>query len=164
MANKIYVNPGTPTSFKASGGDIVLTLDNISTAAGRISAKWDRGAAAQPADYEVQATVQANATVTVGNTCTFFYAGSMDDTTYDGTIPNSGDAALSSVDLRRNLRPLVSVAADQTAATVNMTASQTVRITSRYVVVVFYNELGATTKNSANASFLKLTPVPAEIQ
>lgn len=53
-----------PLTFKTSGGSSVLTLTSLASGAGRISARHDRGATAQPWLYKVKVeTKWATATV-----------------------------------------------------------------------------------------------------
>ena len=44
MANKVYIARETPVVFIDSGGDVVLTLVSLASAAGRVSARRDQGA------------------------------------------------------------------------------------------------------------------------
>jgi hypothetical protein len=53
---------------------------------------------------------------------------------------------------------------DQTAATVDMTASGFVSDRSRYLAMGVWNASGVTLKATANASQCSLTPVPLEQQ
>ena len=40
MANKVYVAPETALVFKGSGGDAVITLNNLAAAAGGTTIRW----------------------------------------------------------------------------------------------------------------------------
>ena len=58
MANKIYRAVETPLVFRDSGGDVVLTLQNLAAGAGRVSAQYDRGDGSKPQYHEVTAVFQ----------------------------------------------------------------------------------------------------------
>src|SRR5262252_9587934 len=82
-----YVNPGTPIKFADSGqGDIIMTTNAIVTANGRISARKDKGAGAQPGWYEWRCTFRCQATgMAVGNTIDIYVARS-DGVNEDGEV------------------------------------------------------------------------------
>jgi len=58
MANKIYGAIETAVTFKESGGDAVITLKNLGYGAGRLSARYDRGAGSKPRLYKCRAVMQ----------------------------------------------------------------------------------------------------------
>ena len=162
MANKVYVNPETAITFKASGGDVVFTNTSVANAAGRISAQWDRGSGAKPARYVWRAHTKAGAALAVGNALEIYFATS-DGTDVDGNQGTS-DAAFSAADKRRNLQFVGLVVADSTSNGEVQIASGVVEIYTRYVSVVWWNGLGQTLSSTAGDHTFTLTPVPDEIQ
>lgn len=162
MANKIYVNPETAITFKASGGDVVFTPKNVASAAGRISAQWDRGSGAKPGRYVWRVHTKASAGLTVGNALEIYFATS-DGTDVDGNQGTS-DAAFSAADKRRNLQFVGSVVADSTSSGEVQIGSGVVEIFVRYLSVVWWNAFGQTLTNTDGDHTFTLTPVPDEIQ
>ena len=53
--NKIYMAPGTPITFTGSGGDAVITTNNLAFGVGRVSAQYDRGVGAKAKLHEIMA-------------------------------------------------------------------------------------------------------------
>lgn len=162
MANKIYVAPETAISFKASGGDVTFTPQNVANAAGRISAQWDRGAGSKPARYVWRAHTKAGAALAIGATLEIYFATS-DGTDVDGNQSTS-DAAFAAADKRRNLQFVGTVVADSTTNGEVQIGSGVIEIFTRYLSVVWWNNLGQTLTNTAGDHTFTLTPVPDEIQ
>lgn len=162
MPNKVYRAVETAITFKDSGGDYAITLNNLSNAAGRVSARADRGSGSKAKLHEVRAIIQVNATVAVG-VAVEIYLFQSDGTYADGTI-GTADAAFTT-DKRKNALHIGSVIADQTAATVDMVASfQDVPISSRYFSIGVWNASGVALKASGNACAIIVTPMPDEVQ
>ena len=99
MANKVYRAIETPVVFRDSGGDVVLTLQNLAAGAGRVSPQYDRGAGSEPQYHEVAAVFQMETAGVVGEAIEVWLFES-DGTYQDGTVGIS-DAALTT-DKRRN--------------------------------------------------------------
>jgi len=157
MASLIYRAVETSITFKDSGGSAVWTLQNLAADAKRISARYDRGDGSLPARYRWRAVVQWTATPVVGQWAEFYIAGS-DGTNADGNIGTS-DAAVLHVALWNMLH--VGVVRVQTAAgATNNIASGIVDIWDRYISVGIWNQASVGLQNTANVSFLILTPTP----
>ncbi len=162
MANKIYYAPESALTFKDSGGSAVLALQNLGFGAGRISARYDRGAGSKPARYRWRAVIQFETAAVVGELVEIYLAPS-DGTYMDGTLGTS-DAALTA-DKRRNLDLIGVVVVDTTSTATGIVASGICYIWDRYVSVGVWNaSAGDNLENTANASFIELMPVPDEVQ
>jgi hypothetical protein len=162
MGNKVYVAPEAALTFKDSGGDAVLALQNLGYGAGRISARYDRGEGSHPRLYKWRAVIQFETAPVVGEYVEIFLAES-DGTNADGNV-GTADAALTAGQ-KSNLNPLGPVRAQTTDTGASFTASGYCLISERYFSVgVWNNSAGDNLKNTANASFVVLTPVPDEIQ
>lgn len=162
MANKIYGAPESAVTFKASGGDVTFTPQNVSSGAGRISAQWDRGAGSKPTVYVWRAVTKAAAALAVGVALEIYFATS-DGTSVDGN-QGTADAAFTSSDKRRNVKYVGAVISDSTSNGEVQVASGLVEIRSRYVSVVWWNALGQALTNTAGDHTFSLTPVPDEVQ
>jgi hypothetical protein len=129
MANKVYRAVETAITFRDSGGDVVITLQNLAFGAGRVSARYDRGAGSLAQLHEVKAIVQFETAPALGESVEIYLFQS-DGTYMDGTLGTS-DAALTS-DKRRNGMLIGSVLADTTSVTTDIIATfQNVPISSR---------------------------------
>ena len=58
MPSKVYRATETPITFRDSSGDVVLTLNNLGFGAGRVSARYDRGAGSLAESHEVTGVFQ----------------------------------------------------------------------------------------------------------
>lgn len=162
MANKVFRVLGTALSFRDSGGDAVLTLQNLGFGAGRVSARYDRGAGSQPRLYEWRGVFQFETAPALGELIEVYLFPS-DGTYMDGTL-GTADAALSS-DKRKNGQLIGVVVVDTTSTGTDIIASGTCWINSRYVSVGVWNgSAGDNLKNTANASRVILTNVEDEVQ
>lgn len=161
MANKIYRAIETTLSFRDSGGDAVLTLNNLATVAGRVSAVYDRGAGSKPWLYHWRAVMQMNTAGVVGEVIEIYLFES-DGTYEDGTIGVS-DAALTT-DKRKNGKLIGTVIVDTTSTATDITASGVCLISERYFSVGVWNGTADNLQASANVSRVNLTPIPPEVQ
>lgn len=162
MANKIYHAPETEISFRDSGGDATLTLQNLAFGAGRVSARYDRGAGSKPGLYRWRAVMQFETAPALGELVEIYLFPS-DGTYMDGTLGTS-DAALSS-DKRRNGQLIGVVEVDTTSVTTDIIASGICEIYDRYISIGVWNgSAGDNLENTSNASRVNLMPVPPEIQ
>lgn len=158
----ILYNPGTALTFKSSGGSAVLTPTSVTTGAGRISARYDRGSGALPSWYQWDCTVKTAAAATIGRALRLYWAGANASTgaaNTDGGFSES-DQAVSSADLLRNLQPMGLVVADTTANPGTFVSRGLVEIRNRYIQVAFWNDLNATLSSTATDLVITLTPVP----
>lgn len=163
MANKVYRAVETSITFRDSGGDVVLTLQNLAFGAGRVSARYDRGAGSLAKLHEVIAVVQFETAPALGETVEIYLFQS-DGTYMDGTLGTS-DAAMSS-DKRRNGLHIGSVVVDTTSTATDIIGRfLEVPITSRYYSIGVWNaSAGDNLENTANASRVIVTPMPDEVQ
>lgn len=162
MANAIYRALGTTLSFRDSGGDAVLTLQNLAAGAGRVSARYDRGAGSLPRVYEWRGVMQFETAPVVGELVEIYLFES-DGTYMDGTLGTS-DAALGS-DKRKNGKLIGVVVVDTTSVTTDIIASGLCLINARYFSVGVWNgSAGDNLENTANASRVNLTPMYDEVQ
>lgn len=162
-ASKQYVAPETSLLFadSAQAEDATITLSALANGAGRISARYDRGAGSHAALYKWRCTFQATSTVTVGNAAEV-YISTSDGTDPDGQI-GTADAALTT-DKRRNLLFLGLVVADQTASNTDMTASGVVFVPDRYISIGVWNAFGVAFRTDTSVHGCTLTPIPLEQQ
>lgn len=162
MANKIYRAIETAITFRDSGGDVVMTLQNLAAGAGRVSARYDRGAGSLARLHEVMAVIQMETAGVVGEVVEIYLFQS-DGTYEDGTV-GSSDAALTS-DKRQNGMPIGAVKVDTTSTATNIIARfQDVPISSRYYSIGVWNATADNLEDTANASRVIVTPMPDEIQ
>jgi hypothetical protein len=162
MPNKVYTAIETPITFKDSGGSAAITLQNLGFGAGRISARYDRGAGSIATLYMCRATVQFETAPLIGETVEI-YVSTSDGTNPDGEI-GTANVALTS-DKRRNLKFVGAVIVDTISITTNITASWPVEISTRYFSVGVWNaSAGDNLENTANASVIQFTPIPPELQ
>jgi len=162
MPNKIYRAVETATTFRDSGGDVVFTLQNLATGAGRVSARYDRGAGSLARSHEVTAVIQMETAGVVGQAVELYLLQS-DGTYMDGTLGTS-DAAMTT-DKRRNGMLIGSVIVDTTSTATDIIARfQDVPISSRYYSIGVWNATADNLEDTANASRIIVTPMPDEIQ
>lgn len=163
MPNKIYGALETPIVFRDSGGDVVITLINLAFGAGRVSARYDRGAGSKARTHEVRAVIQFETAPAIGESVDIYLFQS-DGTYADGTI-GTVDAALTT-DKRRNGMLIGSVIADTTSAATDIVATfQNVPISSRYYSIGVWNGSAADNlENTSNACRIIVTPNPDELQ
>lgn len=163
MPNKIYRAIETSVVFRDSGGDAVITLQNLAFGAGRVSARYDRGAGSLAKLHKVQAVIQFETAPALGEAVEIYLFES-DGTYVDGNI-GTADAALTS-DKRRNGKHVGSVIVDTVATATDIIASwDDVPISQRYYSVGVWNaSAGDNLENTANACRIIVTPMPFEIQ
>lgn len=162
MTNKVYRAVESAITFKDSGGSATITLQNLGFGAGRISARYDRGANSLPARYRWRAVMQFETAPAIGELVEI-YLGQSDGTYMDGTL-GTADAALTS-DKRRNLDLIGTVVVDTTSTATDIIQGGICYIWDRYISVGVWNGSGGDNlENTANASFIELVPMPDEIQ
>lgn len=163
MPNKIYRAVETAITFRDSAGDVVITLQNLAFAAGRVSAQKDRGAGSLAAEHEVIGVFQFETAPTLGEAIEIYLFQS-DGTYVDGTVGTS-DAALTT-DKRKNGMFIGSVIVDTVSTGTDIVGRfQNVPISSRYYSIGVWNASAADNlKNTANTSRVIVTPMPPEVQ
>ena len=164
-ANKIYVTPESAITFgdSAQSPSATITLANLATVTGRVSAQFDRGTGAHAACYAWRFTSSLSGTNVVGATIDLYIATS-DGTNTDGQVSTS-DSALAGSNVLLALQRLGSLAVTQTTTNTNMTSSGDFFCTaSRFLSLVVYNATTLSMQNSTSVHKFVLTPVPLEIQ
>ena len=162
MANKVYNNPETPITFKASGGTVVFTPTSLATVAGRVSARHDLGAAARSEWYEWRAKTKFATAPVLGEIIEIYLATS-DGTIEDGNV-GTADAALATGDKRKNLHLIGIIIVDKADVTEPMHASGLCRIDARYISAAWWNATADALSATAGDHEFILTPVPPEVQ
>jgi hypothetical protein len=163
MPSKVYRAVEAAITFRDSGGDVVITLNNLGFGAGRVSARYDRGAGSLAESHEVTGVFQFETAPALGEAVELYLFQS-DGTYMDGTLGTS-DAALTA-DKRRNGILIGAVIVDTTSTATDIIARfQNVPITSRYYSIGVWNaSAGDNLENTANASRVIVTPMPPEAQ
>ena len=165
MPSKVYRATETPIVFRDSGGNRVLTLQNLGFGAGRVSEQYDRGSGSLAELHEITGVFQFETTTgTLVGTAIEIYLFQSDGTYMDGTLGTS-DAALTA-DKRRNGILIGAVIGDTESVATDIVARfQNVSITSRYYSIGVWNAATADNlENTANASRVIVTPMPPEAQ
>src|SRR3990167_5077663 len=121
MANKVYVAPETALSLRDSGGDAVLTLNNLAFGVGRISAQVDRGAGSKPRLYKWRGIFQFETAAVVGEIVEIYLAEATTATDIDGVVGQS-DAAMTAVQ-KSNLKLMGVVLVQSTSTATDFVAS-----------------------------------------
>ena len=162
MGNLVYVKRETPVKWSDSGADLVLTLNNLAAAAGRVGAQKDFGVGSTSEWYNWRFTCQFETAPVVGETVDI-YLSTSDGTEEDGQEGTS-DGALGSANSLANMYYLRSLIVTSTDAAHDMTTSGVCRITTRFVAPVIHNNTVANLKATANTGEFTLTPIPPEVQ
>lgn len=164
MQQNIYDNPGTPATFKSSGGTVTFTpsATPLASGNGRVSNQWDRGAGAQPAKYKWRAQTRWAATAAAGDQLRIYLVTS-DGTYVDGGVATTDQDLSSETALSANCQQVGAIRS--TGASQVEISSGVCYIDDRYVNLVFWN--GSATKAltaTASDHFFSLTPIPDAIQ
>lgn len=169
MANLILAKEQTVITFKSSGGSALWTLTSLANNAGRVSTQYDRGAAARPRLAIVRCITKLGATTTsivAGNAISIYFAtaDTNDATQVDGNV-GQVDAALSSIEKRRNLQFVGTLEQDKTVAAGDVyIGSWLMDIPWRYLSACMVNEIGQALSATATDHQLWITFVPDEVQ
>lgn len=166
MTNPIYQKQGTPVVWKDSGGDLVITLQNLAFGAGRQGATKDWGAlsTARPTLYKFRLELSFETAPVVDEAVSIYWKSSDDNVVWDND-DGTGDIALSSTNKLRNLQLIGTLIVDEAVADVTMSVSGYFRNYERYGAPVIYNgSAGDNLQNTANDASLTITPVYDEIQ
>lgn len=162
MANKIYIARETAITFKGSGGDVVITLNNLATGVARISAQKDNGAGSKALEYEVRAVMEFETVPVVGETVDLYLV------TSDGTDPDgqegTSDADVGDNGSLKNMTFIGSVIVTTATVDHQMTASFIIRIPTRYYSIVVHNNTADNLQATANTCWVIVTPIPYEVQ
>ncbi len=162
MPNLVYQNEGTTLSWKDSGGDYAMTLQNLATVAGRQGAVHDFGVAARSPRFAWRFGCEFETAPVVGEVVRIYAK------TSDGTDPDNddgtGDIAVSAENKLKNLTHIGTLIVDEAVADVQMAASGFIILPHRYFMPVVWNATADNLQNTANINVFTLTPVPIEIQ
>jgi hypothetical protein len=163
MPRKIYRAIQTPITFQDSGGSYTLTLQNLGTSSGRLSAQVDRGAGALPMRYKWKGVIQWANNPVLADYVEILLGESEGILAPDANIGTS-DVAMTANDAG-NLDRIGLVRAQAATGSVDNIASGAFVITDRYFQIGVLNR--STTiglRNVANVSLVIITPMPDEIQ
>jgi hypothetical protein len=165
MPQKIYSLREAQVIFREPVGfSYLFTPKNIATNTGWVSDRWDRGSGAAPERYIVRGKTKVAAAATAGTILTMYVAQG-DGTDADAAL-GTGNAALPSVERRRNLTPIGVIVADGNGTNVGPFISRpyTIELLDRYVQIVWFNEFGVALTNVAADHTCVFTPVPWEVE
>jgi hypothetical protein len=162
MANKIYIARETAITFKGSGGDYAITLNNLAAGVARISARADQGVGSKAREFEVRAVMEFETAPVVGNTVDLYLS------TSDGIDPDGqegvADADVGDNESLKNMKFIGSVVVTSTDADHQMTASFIIPIPTRYYSIVVHNKTADNLQATANTCWVIVTPIPPEVQ
>lgn len=169
MTNAVKLAVGTTLVWQDSSGDYTITLQNLATVAGRVGARGDLGAWPRPLVYRWYMEVEWASAPTIDQAVELYFGGWDNDTgpaSPMGQLPatdTSYAAASAGLSKRKNLILAGTVTAE-TAAVGPFSNGGLIALPYRYVSPLVYNGGGQALKNTANANFIRLTPVLPEIQ
>lgn len=161
--NLVYRASQTAITFKESTGSAVLTLNNLAHGAGRVSARYDRGAGSQPEDFFLK-SVLCWETAGVVSERVEIYVVESDGTDAEGAF-GTADAAWTDANIKPNLRLAAINTTQATTGDAKNVSTRRVTITERYFSIAVWNASAAShLQADDNASYIILTPVPPDIQ
>lgn len=168
MAGELYLEDGTTITWQDSGGDYGMTLQNLATVAGRVGARGDLSAWPHAAFYRWYMEIEWAAAPTIDQAVELYFGGWDADTPAypTGQLPSTDTgyaAGAAGLSKRKNLM-LAGVVTAETAAVGPFSAGGLIALPYRYVSPMVYNGGGQALKNTANANFVRLTPVYTQIQ
>ena len=166
MANKIEISPEARVRWRESGGDKVITLNNLAFQAGRNGALHDFGAAPRPGRYYFKMVIQFETAPAVDETVDLYIREGGLETAIESPTNDdaTGDSALSA-DKEKNLRYVGSLIVDDVTANTVMSIEGYFETAARHFgPTVFNNSVADNLDATNNISFVDIYPVPAEIQ
>lgn len=161
----VYLATKTAMTWKASGGDAVLTMTSKTTGSGRLGGRLDLGAFPKPAWYRIFAEMKPQATPVVGNLIRIYLAHWNDDVTpawADGAV-GAADADFNTENDLKNLKLALNMRVENASSRL-IRASGLVYIPVRHVSPVVWNASGATLTATAADHFVAITPIVDDIQ
>lgn len=168
MANLIYTLPETAIVFTETGGDATFTPKNVANGAGRVSAQFDRGAGAKAMRYRVEAAVKTAANITPGTAgvqAEVWIATAHSGSSLIDSDLGASDAGLSTRNQLLNAFLVGTIVPTGTAAGAGpFHRSWAIEILARYVSVALWNATGQTFTNVDGDNYVKLVPMPDQIQ
>src|SRR5512145_1777367 len=165
MPNKVYTVVEELITFSDSGGSAVITLQNLATVTGRLSARYDRGTGAKPSRARIWGKFQLETAGAVGEQIEVYVVNWSSHATPlgEGAL-GTADAALTA-DQRLNLGvPALIVIVDKTTTAADIIGSAIIEVAGRYVSVGVWNATTDNLENTANASQVSIEWLPDEIQ
>lgn len=172
MAGEIYIKTGTAFSFLSSGGSAAFNFSSTGNGAGEGSARLDLGAYPRPGWYRWYGQTAMQATPTLGSTVDILL-GLYDDESTPGrawgdltsvtNYDNSATWNFATLDDLRNLYTVGSIVCDAAAAT-TFSAGGVIFIPTRYITLVWWNRMGATSSATAADHSFYLTPLIEQVQ
>jgi len=134
---------GTPKTFKATGGNVIISISgaiNLANNAGRISAQLDLGAFPRGTLFEWKSKFRSNVAATLGQSVTL-YAVWGDGTYVDGAL-GTADVAVAGADKLLNLKQIGVIYVDISDTVSHMTASGLLTCSSQYMSLLVRNTTG----------------------
>lgn len=159
-----YLARGTPLLFAdaAQAEDVTITLSALASAAGRVSARYDRGAGSTVGLYTVQLHCALTGTNVVGAAIEI-YTFCSDGTNVGGEV-GTADAAFAT-DKRNNAKPIGLLGVDQVTTNTLMTSDALlVLIPTRYFSIGIWNATTLPFQTSTSVHGVIVTPVYWEAQ
>ena len=162
--SELLWKPGTSVVFKSSGGDITFTPQNIASADARVSAQWDRGSGSKPGWYRWFGKTKSSASYTIGRAVQIYLGQAKDATDIPSNLGTSDASISSAVDRMRPLDLVGAIVAPVATGSTALVQSGLLFIHSRYVSVVWFNDLGVTLTNTAGDHEFQIEPLSPESQ
>lgn len=160
MATDILQVPKTVITWKASGGDRVLTLTSLATVSGRKGAYYDFGTAFA-ARVMVTLLTKFATSPTALQLVQVYWAASADGTNFDAG-QTSSDAAFTDTDLNNQLIPIGFLVADNSTAAQQQ--SWLFNLPGRYGFPVVYNATSQALSGTAGDHVLSFSPLADQAQ
>lgn len=169
MAGEVYIEDGSTITWQDSSGTYTMTLQNLATVAGRVGARADLGAWPRPLVYRWYMETEWAVAPTADQALELYFGLWDNDTgpaSPQGQLPSTDQgyaAGAAGLSKRKNLI-LAGVVTAETAAVGPFSNSGLIALPARYVSPLVYNGGGQALKNTANATFIRLTPVYSQTQ
>lgn len=171
MPNEIRKKYGTKVTFTDSGGDVAFTLQNLAAAAGRRSPSFEFSVDGfAPDGYHIRLVLAGGfeTAPVVGEKVKLYGVEFGIDATVSSIGSNddgNADGAVSSTDKLLNLKELLSLQADEAAADIPMAIEDDFEGLARHIAFAVWNfSAGDNLQNTANTSFVEVTPYVYEVQ
>jgi len=160
MPSEILQKQGTAIVWTSAGGDEVLTLTSLATAAGRQGDEHDF-TATFPIRVRVELEVDFNVAPTAGLSVDVYWSSSDDGTDYDGECTGADAAYATEADTKRLYYVGSLIASNDTDPQI---ASWVFFLPARYGVPVVFNKSGQALTATGTDQILTVTPLIDEVQ
>ena len=166
MPSKIYSVVEGGITFQDSGGDAVITLQNLAASSGgRVSARYDRGTGSKPSRARLWGIFQLETAGAVGETIAVWAVEwSSQATPVGGGAIGTADAAITADEARNFGAPDLLVQVDKAGVATDIIGYAEITVTGRYVSVAVRNLTADNLENTANANKVFLEWLPDESQ